>query len=227
MAEQAVNPFFQVITHWGGRGEPHYMNACWPGQVDRVAPMQISVCKEENLCLGSGSRGMKSHVCVDRLPGVHPDVVADFDPANGGGIPFPDNTFYHVFSAMTLEHVQDLLGLGEEIWRVCRPGALVDLILPWWSSHRSWGDPTHVRTFADQSITFWQGGAYEQAKEERNAMGQYRPKMDFRVMHHFLVLNPRLQEYPESKLLTAPATELNAVEAYYVRLQAQKEEGGA
>ena len=112
--------------------------------------------------LGCGVRKMKGALGVDTVavPGV--DVVADLNH----GLPFKDNSVDAVYSYHILEHMDDFLATMGEIWRVCRPGALVYVKAPHAaSSFVTWKDPTHRRglsiaTFAYFDDTYFDGAAF-------------------------------------------------------------------
>jgi SAM-dependent methyltransferase len=78
-------------------------------------------------------------------PGV--DVVHDVT----NGLPFEDDRFdgallFHVLEHLPQESYEFVLS---EIWRCCRPGAVLTVKVPHFSCGRDfWQDPTHVRPFA-------------------------------------------------------------------------------
>ncbi len=79
---------------------------------------------------------------ITPLPGV--DVVLDLDNAP---LPFPDNTFEAVYAHHVLEHLRNLAAVLGELHRVCRPGAVIDVLVPYYTCVGAFGDPTHVRFF--------------------------------------------------------------------------------
>lgn len=85
------------------------------------------------------------------LAGV--DVVADLECP----LPFQDSSVEAIYSNHTLEHVADLLGLMEEVHRVCRPGALVRVQVPYYTSEGATKDPTHVRAFSEGTFEYFTG----------------------------------------------------------------------
>lgn len=96
------------------------------------------------LDLGCGRRKTAGALGVDHvaLPGV--DVVAEFD---GVALPFRDDSFTRIVAHHVLEHIRDLPGLMAELHRVARPGAVIDIIVPYFPCVGAFGDPTHVRFF--------------------------------------------------------------------------------
>ena len=92
------------------------------------------------LDVGCGSNKKAGAIGIDRvrLPGV--DVVHDI---NQFPWPFEDNCFDGIIMSQVIEHVEDILKIMEEVHRVGRPGCLVKIFTPHFSSFNSWTDPTH------------------------------------------------------------------------------------
>ncbi len=112
--------------------------------------------------LGCGTRKVKGALGVDNVAIAGVDVVADLNT----GLPFRDNAIDAVYVYHILEHLDDLLGTMNEIWRVCKPGALVFVKVPHAAStFVTWKDPTHKRglfiaTFAYFDSTYFDGAAF-------------------------------------------------------------------
>ena len=107
------------------------------------------------LDIGCGSAKAAGHIGLDRyaFPGV--DVVRDLRR----GLPFNDLTFDGVRAHHVLEHFtgEDLLFLVDEVWRVCKPGAKLEITVPDATSHNRYRDPTHVeRDWHEDSFMMWQ-----------------------------------------------------------------------
>jgi len=94
------------------------------------------------LDLGCGKNKAPGAIGVDVAPVEGVDVLADFN----WGLPFADSSVDEVHCSHVLEHVDDFLGLMEEIWRVLRPGGRAYVRFPHASSSfHTWKDPTHRR----------------------------------------------------------------------------------
>jgi SAM-dependent methyltransferase len=179
--------------------------------------------RHENLHIGCGNNHIDHFLNVDKLAGVKGDVICDVDICEKAPhLPFRDNSFYKVYSSMLLEHITNLLPLAEEIWRVLKPGGVMEAIIPWWSSFRTWGDPTHVRAFNSQSFQFWCGDAYDKGKAKGDSMGQYRPNCNFKFVLSALVLPDEFAKMAEDKLSHFIKHHINVVSLYWVMLKAIK-----
>lgn len=88
---------------------------------------------------------------IDKMstPGV--DVVHDIEK----GLPFKDNEFDYVYTSHTLEHISNLDLVMKEIWRVAKPGALVEIIVPYWSFAGAVTNPDHKRVFTYNTFVYY------------------------------------------------------------------------
>jgi ubiquinone/menaquinone biosynthesis C-methylase UbiE len=78
---------------------------------------------------------------VDKLdlPGV--DVVHDLEVFP---YPFEENQFSEVLCHHVLEHLEDQVGVMEELYRITAPDGWIRIEVPYFTSVRSYRDPTHV-----------------------------------------------------------------------------------
>jgi SAM-dependent methyltransferase len=99
----------------------------------------------EKLNFGCGEDGKVGYVNMDilKLPGV--DVVHDF---NKFPYPFKDNKFDFIYTSHVLEHLDDLIKVMGELKRISKPGAIIKIRVPHFSSGVSYRDPTHKRLFS-------------------------------------------------------------------------------
>jgi hypothetical protein len=98
------------------------------------------------LNLGCGARKLDGWLNVDKDPCFAPDRTVDLEH-----LPWPwaDSSVDEVLLSHVLEHLgqapQTFLGVIRELWRVCRPNALVTIVVPHPRSDAYLNDPTHVR----------------------------------------------------------------------------------
>jgi SAM-dependent methyltransferase len=107
------------------------------------------------LDLGCGARKTPGAVGLDRvrLDGV--DVVHDLDV-----YPYPVETssFDHIILRHVAEHVEDVVALMDEIHRIGRPGATIEIHVPHFTSCNAYTDPTHKHHFSLLTFDFFCGG---------------------------------------------------------------------
>jgi SAM-dependent methyltransferase len=100
---------------------------------------------------GAGRRKIVGAVTLDIDPGLAPDVVWDLDQFP---YPFPDDTFDIVVCEHVIEHLQNVIGVMEELHRVSRPGGRVWVRVPHFSSLNFNTDPTHMHAFSSRSFNY-------------------------------------------------------------------------
>lgn len=90
--------------------------------------------------LGCGRTKHPNAVGIDRIPLPGVDVVHDL---NRRPYPFEDNSFDEVYAIHVIEHLDSILAVMEELFRITRPNARITVITPHHSDAISWQDPTH------------------------------------------------------------------------------------
>lgn len=102
----------------------------------------------KRLNLGCGRNIKQGWVNLDSadLPGV--DIVHDIEKLP---LPFDDEEFDEIRCDNVLEHVE-YIPILKDLYRVLKPGGRLTIRVPHFSSHTSFGDPTHKKFFS--SITF-------------------------------------------------------------------------
>ncbi len=101
--------------------------------------------------LGCGARKAPGFIGVDVFPAPGVDIVADLSTA----FPFEDNSVDELRAYDFIEHLPDRLRTMNEIWRVCKDGALVDLFVPSTDGRGAFQDPTHVSFWNVNSFKYF------------------------------------------------------------------------
>jgi SAM-dependent methyltransferase len=117
------------------------------------------------LNLGCGYEHLEGWVNVDSSPVCGPDQVFDVESFPW---PWPDNSAEAVRFHHSLEHMgaetQVFLRLMQELYRVCAPGAVVQVTVPDPRSDNFLGDPTHVRPVSPQMLELFDRQKNDEAK---------------------------------------------------------------
>ena len=93
--------------------------------------------------LGSGLKRYDGFLNVDMDPLVEPDYLVDIRQAK---LPFDDNSIEEIKAHHILEHIgEPFIPLMKELYRICKPGAILDILAPHHQHENYYGDPTHVR----------------------------------------------------------------------------------
>lgn len=105
------------------------------------------------LNLGCGSDIRKSStikfVNLDRVKLPRVDIVHDIEKFP---YPFKNNEFDAALCIMVLEHVKDVIGVMKELHRICKPGAIIKIKVPYFSCPSNYVDLTHKTLFSYYSF---------------------------------------------------------------------------
>lgn len=106
----------------------------------------------KKLHLGSGTDYRKGWVNLDNNPDLKSDCNVDLETES---IPYPDNYFDYVYSHHTLEHIRNFPFIIDELWRVCKKGAIIEIIVPHFTSIvRKY--PYHVTPFGIDTFKYYE-----------------------------------------------------------------------
>lgn len=101
------------------------------------------------LDIGCGSSKTPGAVGLDISADTDADIVHDLDVLP---YPFEDSSFDQILLQDVLEHVREPIAVFEELHRIARPGARIQLRTPHFSSVLAYGDPTHRHYFSTIAI---------------------------------------------------------------------------
>lgn len=121
------------------------------------------------LNLGCGLNRREGYVNVDKVAaaGCAPDVVHDLEC-----FPWPFDTggAEEVVLSHVLEHLgrdpDVFIGVMQELYRVCAPGAHVCIVVPHPRHDHFLGDPTHVRVVTPEVLSLFSKGNCRRWQEE-------------------------------------------------------------
>jgi predicted O-linked N-acetylglucosamine transferase (SPINDLY family) len=101
--------------------------------------------------IGCGDRKPDNFVGVDVCSGLGVDIVADLNQR----FPFPDNSVDELRAYDTIEHLVDRIHTMNEIWRICKNGAKIDILVPSTDGRGAFQDPTHVSFWNINSFLYY------------------------------------------------------------------------
>lgn len=164
--------------------------------------------KPIKLDLGSGGKGKDGCYSIDlvELKGV--DIVADLNKPLDD---IPDNSTEYIYSRHALEHVNELLQLMKEIYRITKPGGKIEIIVPHYSNVFSYSDPTHVRFFGLYSMFYFVPEEFQPKRKVPAFYSDVRFKIEFYkytiidkiirlLLTKIINSNIRLQEFYKRRL---------------------------
>jgi len=112
------------------------------------------------LDLGCGRNKHEGAIGLDFNNKTDADVIHDL---NKFPYPFNDNEFDGILLNHVLEHLDDVIKVMEEVYRIAKPNSIVIINTPYFTSVDAYTDPTHKHFFAARSFDFLSGdfGAFE------------------------------------------------------------------
>jgi len=167
--------------------------------------------------LGCGRRKAEGAIGLDINIRSDADVLCDL---SANFLPLRDNCCDKVLCFDVLEHVLDFIHTMEEIWRVSKPGAVVEISCPFMSSVNYFSDPTHRRAFTSRSFDYFICGteafeyAYSDARFEMVAVEYDKGQQQYRKgIHAWLLkwINKNKQKYEDRYAFIYPVYQIDFV----------------
>ena len=104
------------------------------------------------LDLGCGKKKRPGSIGVDYSDRHNADVIHDL---NIFPYPFESNSIDQIYLDNVLEHFDKPMQVMEEVHRICKHGAFVKVIVPYFRSVWAYIDPTHQHFFAVDSFAYY------------------------------------------------------------------------
>jgi hypothetical protein len=181
------------------------------------------------LNLGCGQRKLAGHVNVDKHGS--PDLRHDLEVFPW---PWPDGSIEEVLLIHVLEHLgqtpEAFIGIVKELYRVCKPGALVKIAVPHPRHDNFLGDPTHVRPISADVLSLFSKRLnleWQNSGLPNTPLALYHG-VDFEIVENVYVLEPKYRaalaagELDQDALNTLASERNNVVQEIHVTLRAVK-----
>lgn len=129
----------------------------------------------KKLNLGCGIVKLKGYINCDLSPEVKPDKIVDLEKK----LPFKTNSVDEIVAHHVIEHVQNVIPLLQEMHRVCKKGAIIDIRVPHYANAAAWSDLTHCHAFAYTSLDYVEHnpqGKYSVGRTQSHEYGKMRFK---------------------------------------------------
>jgi hypothetical protein len=164
-------------------------------------------CSENKmkLNLGCGHNKFDGFVNVDMFASCNPDMVCDLET-----LPWPwqDNVAEEVRFIHSLEHLgqstQVFLGMMQELYRICSPGAVIEIHVPHPRHDNFINDPTHVRPITPAMMTLFDRQLNDrwQANGDSNSPLAHYLNVDFVLTNTTIILDEPYASQYQQKLLS-------------------------
>ncbi len=66
--------------------------------------------------------------------------------------PFKDDTFDYILVDNVIEHLKNPKDIMDELWRISKPGAIIDIRVPYFRHDVAYNDPTHTHFYNRRAI---------------------------------------------------------------------------
>lgn len=92
--------------------------------------------------------------CVDEKGTKYTDIICDIEKEK---LPFEDNSVDEIAAYEFLEHMDDLISVMNELWRVLKPEGILKGKVPREGGRGALADPTHKRIFITDTFDYFTG----------------------------------------------------------------------
>lgn len=141
------------------------------------------------LDLGCGKKKRPGAIGVDYSDRHHADVVHDL---NVFPYPFESDSFDQIYLDNVLEHLDKPMRVMEEVHRICKPGASVKVIVPYFRAVWAFIDPTHQTFYTVDAFAYY---------DPRSAICQHYDYTTARFFVEKIVFNETLQSKWTKRLI--------------------------
>jgi len=161
----------------------------------------------KRLNLGSGGEYKEGWVNLDVDPYFKPDIIHDLD---NFPYPFADSSFDEVRIVSVFEHLKEPVKVLEEIYRISKDKALVDIRVPYFKHPWvAWSDITHLRAYSGMAFNQLKNRGYSRFNFNFKLLEiKYRVIINRNWLKPFIYfsnwlinLNPTLTEYVWSRYI--------------------------
>jgi ubiquinone/menaquinone biosynthesis C-methylase UbiE len=179
------------------------------------------------LNLGAGDTKLDGYVTCDYDKNTNPDYVVDLEK---DALPFEDNTVETVVAHHILEHLgEGYFNCLQEIYRVCKHGAIVDIRVPHPRHDSFLADPTHRRPITVVGLQLFSKKFNKHCREHGYAssrLGEYFG-VDFEILDYRYIpddtARTKMQAFAQQQIEDYANEHNNIVSEIHIKLLVIKE----
>ncbi len=147
----------------------------------------------KKLNLGSGLKPFRGFINLDikKYPGV--DVVHDLEKFP---YPFKDNTFDYVHAEDVIEHLTNIPEVMKEIHRISKPGAVVEIKVPYFRSESAFDDPTHKTFFTYKTFDHFTNKIHPEVPMKIYLFDYLKKEFKFRKSYKVIGISLLAKRFP-------------------------------
>jgi len=135
----------------------------------------------KKLNLGCGQKKISGYLGIDCIQTPTVDIVHDL---NKFPYPFNGNSVDEIIMDNILEHLDDIIKVMEEIYRICKDGAVIKIYVPYYKSSGAFTDPTHKHFFTENSFQYFKKGH----------LYHYYTKANYKVVSKKLIAHKKFKD---------------------------------
>lgn len=177
--------------------------------------------------IGSGYNKIPDFISIDYEKASEPDYCLDIEIDN---LPFEDNSVETVIAHHILEHLGDgYFHCLQEIYRVCKNGAIIDIRVPHPRHDSFLADPTHRRAITPLGLQLFSKKFNEHSKQKgysASTLGDYY-NIDFDILEWYYIPEEKYKQYFADKskeFIDEYINERNnIIKEFHIRLVVNKE----
>ena len=136
--------------------------------------------KQVKLNLGCGHDYREGFVNIDFNKKIKADIYCDLNKK----LPFKDNSIDYVYSAHTFEHIIHYFDFIDELRRICKKGAIIEVYVPHFTSIFATKYPSHYRTFGIGSFVCFTDYSSDKQEYSRAKFEIITEKLIFAMRGH-------------------------------------------
>lgn len=114
-----------------------------------------------NIGCGKNIKNAWINLDITYIDGI--DVIADLDKCKTTKLPFEENSIDEFYASHVIEHIENVLPMMEELYRVAKKDAKAIFKCPYGSSDDAFEDPTHVKRYFLNSFGYFSQPFYWRA----------------------------------------------------------------
>lgn len=177
--------------------------------------------------IGAGDSVYEDYITIDHDAKSNPDFVLDLEKDY---LPFEDSTIEAVIAHHILEHLGDgYFHCLQELYRVCKHGAIIDIKVPHHRHESFASDPTHRRPITVMGLQLFSKKFNKFCKEQKNPasrLGDYYD-VNFEILNYTYVPDGQaahfLMSMPQNEIQLYSEHHNNIISEIHVQLSAIKD----
>ena len=135
------------------------------------------------LDVGCGNNKTKEAIGIDISPNTQADIIHNL---NKFPYPFNNNEFDKIICNDILEHLDNVITVMEELYRIAKPNAIIKIRVPHFSDNNAYGDLTHKHFFNTQSFDYFTMDKFQHRYSTKIKLKKLNTKIYFPKLYKWI-----------------------------------------